>query len=327
MRGCITRYNAIDVTPLFLVTAYEYLAATHDTSLANELADQLALAIRFMEAHLVDGLFVEGPAFAGASQYALYATYWKDSRLPGRVDPAYPVTYALVQAQAVAAFRAAAALAHVNPHIRASSKELTSLAVHARDTLFLRLWDPVLEVPLIAQDQQGGIVGISSDMLHMLAYLEPGDISERHLIAIERAAQQLATPCGYRTLTHGHRDYDPHAYHLGAIWPFEQAITAFGAVRHGLSRVREVANRVIDVLEAEGFPELVYWSGESQIESALAVPGQGDVQLWALAVPTALLALEENPGELVLWKRDDEETDTRSDKNADTVLYSAEGFG
>lgn len=98
-------------------------------------------------------------------------------------------------------------------------------------------------------------------------------------------------------------------------------------MRHGLSRVREVANRVIDVLEAEGFPELVYWSGESQIESALAVPGQGDVQLWALAVPTALLALEENPGELVLWKRDGEETDKRSEKNADTVLYSAEGFG
>ena len=294
MRGYVTRYNAIDVTPLFLVTAHEYVAATHDMSLAIEVADQLTQAVRFMEAHLVDGLLVEDPAYASASQYALRATYWKDDRLPGRVDPVYPVTYALVQAQAVAAFRAAAALAQVTPRIRASSKELSSLAMHARDALFQHLWDSVLDVPLIAKDQQGGIAGVSSDMLHMLAYLEPGDISKRHLLAIEQAAQHLVTPYGYRTYAHGHPGYDPHAYHLGAIWPFEQAIIALGAMRHGLCHVREVANRVIDVLEVEGFPELVYWSGESPIESALSVPGQGcDLQLWTLAVPSTLLALEE----------------------------------
>jgi len=294
-RGYVTRYNAIDVTPLFLVTAHEYLAATHDTSLAIELADQLTQAVRFMEAHLVDGLFVEDPAYASASQYALRATYWKDDRLPGRVDPVYPVTYALVQAQAVAAFRAAAALVQIVSGIRASSQELSSLAVHARDALFQRLWDSVLDTPLIAQDQQGRIAGISSDMLHMLAYLEPADISKQHLLAIEQAARQLATPCGYRTYAHGQTDYDPHAYHLGAIWPFEQAVIALGAMRHSLYHVRDIANRVIDVLETEGYPELVYWSEDSPLKSALAVPGQGcDLQLWTLAVPSALLALEES---------------------------------
>ncbi len=295
MRGYVTCYNAIDVTSLFLVTAHEYFAATHDMSLVNELADQLALALRFMKEHLVNGLFVEDPAYTSASQYALRATYWKDSCLPGRIDPAYPVTYTLVQAQAVAAFRAAAALAQVTLRIRASSRDLSLLALVTRDTLFQQLWDPVLDVPLIAQDQRGGITGISSDMLHMLAYLEPGDIDKCHLLAIEQASQQLITPCGYRTYAYGQTAYDPHAYHLGAIWPFEQAIIALGAMRHGLDHVQEVANRVIDVLEAEGFPELVYWSGGSPIENALAVPGQGcDLQLWTLAVPSALLALEES---------------------------------
>jgi len=295
MRGRVTRYNAIDVTPLFLVTAHEYLIATNDTSLIQEIADQLSLAVQFMQRHLVDGLFVEDPAYAGASQYALRATYWKDSCLPGRIDPVYPVTYALVQAQAVAAFRAAAALVQVVSGIRASSEELSSLAVHACDALFQRLWNSVLNVPLITQDQQGGIAGISSDMLHMLAYLEPGDISKRHLHAIEQSARKLATPCGYRTYAYGHVDYDPHAYHLGAIWPFEQAIIARGALRHGLWRVQEVANRVIGVLEAEGFPELVYWNENQAIEGALTVPGQGcNLQLWTLAVPSALLALEES---------------------------------
>lgn len=294
MRSRGTRYDAIDVTPLFLVVAHEHYVATHDTLLVNELAASLASGIRFMEAHLVDGMFVEDPSYAGASGYALRATYWKDSQLPGRVDPAYPVTYTLVQAQAVAAFRAAAALAQTNQNIHASPEELAALAVRARDVLFQRLWDSALDVPFIAQDQQGPISGISSDMLHMLAFLEPGDLSERHRNAIDMAAQQLATPYGYRTLAPGHRDYDPHAYHLGAIWPFEQAIIARGAEDHGLPRVREVANRVIEALETEGFPELVYWSEGSPIENALAVPGQGcDLQLWTLAVPSALLALEE----------------------------------
>jgi len=294
MRGSVTRYNAIDVTPLFLVVAHEYLLATNDTEFVKGLAGPVALAIRFMEAHLVNGLLVEDPTYSGASGYALHATYWKDSQLPQRGDPAYPVTYTLVQAQAVAAFRAASALVQVTPRIQASSRDLSSLALLVRDALFQQLWDPVLDVPLIAKDQQGGIAGISSDMLHMLAYLEPGDIGKRHLLAIEQASQQLITPYGYRTYAYGQMGYNPHAYHLGAIWPFEQAMIAIGAVRHGLDHVRKIVNRVIDVLEAEGFPELVYWRDGSPIESALAIPGQGcDLQLWTLAVPSALLALEE----------------------------------
>lgn len=293
MRGSVTRYNAIDVTPLFLVVAHEYLLATNDTEFVKGLAGPVALAIRFMEAHLVNGLLVEDPTYSGASGYALRATYWKDSQLPQRGDPAYPVAYTLVQAQAVAAFRAAAVLAEGNPQLEDTARNLSALAGIARDALFEQLWDSELNIPLIAHDQQGGISGISSDILHLLAYLEPGDISEHHLGLIEQASQQLATPYGYRTLANGHRDYDPHAYHLGAIWPFEQAMIAFGACRHGMPRVRDIAGRVIDVLEAEGFPELVYWTGQASIENALAVPGQGcDLQLWTLAVPTALLALD-----------------------------------
>ncbi len=295
MRGMATHYDAIDTTPLFLIAAYEYLVATNDEELAEKLSRSLALAVRFMEAHLVEGLFVEDPAYAGATGYALRATYWKDSQLPGRIDPAYPVTYSLVQAQAVAAFRSAAKIAQTYPHITSTlSEDLEALAIRALDGLFKQMWDTNLDIPLVARDQQGPISGISSDMLHMLAYIEPGDIDSQHLDAIEQASRQLTTPYGFRTLTPNHRFYDAHAYHLGAIWPFEQALIARGAKRHALPGVAETAYRVIDVLESEGFPELVYWSGKSAIEGALAVEGQGcDLQLWTLAVPAALRSLEE----------------------------------
>jgi len=145
---------------------------------------------------------------------------------------------------------------------------------------------------VIALDRDGPIRGVSSDALHMLAYLEAADIPKEHLAAIERGAEALATPFGYRTYARGQVDYDPHAYHLGAIWPFEQAMIARGAACHGLSAVRDVALQVVDALEVLGFHELFYWDQETGLEGATAIDGQGcDLQLWSLAVPAALLSV------------------------------------
>ncbi len=290
MRGYLTRYNAIDVTPLFLSAAAAYVKKTGDEAPIEELETELRLAIGFLESHVVDGLYVEDPAYAGATGYALRATYWKDSRLPGRVDPAYPVTYTLVQAQAIAALRASAALVDLGLEPSVKANDLTALTEHALAALRERLWDVDLDVPVIAIDRDGRIAGVSSDMLHMLAYLERGDLDDEKLGAIRRAAEQLATPYGYRTYAPNQIDYDPHNYHLGAIWPFEQALIVIGAVRHGQNDMADVAARALDMLDEEGFPELVYWEEGGVLEGARSVPEQGcDLQLWTLAVPRALL--------------------------------------
>jgi len=292
MRGLSTRYNASEVSLLLLVAAAEHLAITKDPGLIYEVAEGLTAAVEYLLRHCEDGLFREDPAACGATRYALRATYWKDSRLPGREDPFYPVTYTLVQAQAVAALRAAAKLAEYLPGVPASRVALTDRADQAVRRLFADLWDPTLDHPVIAVDRRGPIRGVSSDALHMLFYLDPGDVCEELLAAIVQGADALVTPFGYRTYAEGQQDYDPHAYHLGAIWPFEQAIIARGAARHGLANAQDVALRVVDGLERLGFHELFYWDQETGFEGGTAVDGQGcDLQLWSLAVPTALLSL------------------------------------
>lgn len=294
MRGLSTRYDACDVSALLLVLAARHRSRADDGAFLREVRSGLTAAVEYLLRHCHDGLAVEDPAVCGAERYALRATYWKDSHLPGREDPAYPVTYALVQAQTVAALHAAAGLAEDLPDLSASKDTLKDEADRATGRLRDDLWDPILGYPLIALDRDGPIRGISSDALHMLFYLPAGAIDDDRLAAIAHRAVSLETPYGYRSYASGQTDYDPHAYHLGAIWPFEQALIACGARAHGLAHVQHVALQVVEGLERLGFHELFYWSGDaaSDLEGGASVDGQGcDLQLWTLAVPAALLSL------------------------------------
>jgi glycogen debranching enzyme len=296
LRGLSTRYAASEVSLLLLTVAADHHRATGDTALVRALRDPLLRAGDYVYAHLEDGVFTEDPHRCGASRYALRATYWKDSQLPGRVDPRYPVVYGLVQAQAVAGLRGLAVLLRLlDEPEKATAAALTAKTAARR--LFTALWDEATGVPLIAQDHHGPIAGVSSDALHLLAYLEPGDVPGERLAAIEEAVASLETPYGYRTYAAGQPDYAPTAYHLGGIWPFEQAFIARGARLHGLDHVTQVAAQTVAALERLGFVELCYWTPEDGLSGPGTVPGEGcDLQLWSVAVPPALLALEGEGG-------------------------------
>lgn len=295
-RGLLTRYNASEVSLLLLAVTAAHHRHTGGTSLLRTLEKPLLAAGDYLHAHLADGLFTEDPGRCGASRYALRATYWKDSQLPGRVDPRYPVVYGLVQAQAVAGLRG---LAHLLRSLGRPAKADASLraADLAAKRLFTTLWDEVHGVPLIARDGDGPIAGTSSDALHLLAYLEPDDVPAKRRTAIATAAESLETPYGYRTYAESQPDYSPIAYHLGGIWPFEQVFIAQGARSHGLQRAASVSRRTVAALEQLGFVELCYWTPEDDLSGPGIIPGEGcDLQLWSVAVPPALLALEGQDG-------------------------------
>lgn len=291
MRGQLTRYNASEVSLLLLIAAADYWQLSADASLLHEERSHLIAAIEYTRRHLRDGLFIEDPHYCRADGYALRATYWKDSRLPGREDPIYPVSYTLVQAQAIAALRAAAILA--SPlSILDQQDDLRALAETAVSHLFTDLWDEKTDYPLIARDQKGRIRGFSSDALHMLAYLHPEDVPQRKLARISAGSEHLETQYGFRTYGPGQPDYSPRDYHLGGIWPFEQAFIARGSIVHDLSKGLTVALRTIDALEQLGFVELYYFEQEKGLMSGGTQEAEGcDVQLWSLATPAALLRL------------------------------------
>lgn len=287
IRGLKTRYNAAETSQLLLIASAEYLKISGDMTLLKEQGEGLKATLNYILSHIRGGLFWEDPHRCGASRYALMATYWKDSGLPGRLDPDYPVAYTLVQAQTVAALRATAELAG-ELSLGFSPTRLKDLAGMMVEGLFTELWDEELGYPLIAKDRKGGISGISSDGLHLLAYLRPEDLPPEKLQGICAASELLETPYGFRTYAPGQPDYSTNAYHLGAIWPFEQFFIAKGALIHGQAGLLKVALRVIKALERLGFPELFYWNERG----GLVGSSEGcDLQLWSVAWPQAVSRL------------------------------------
>jgi glycogen debranching enzyme len=159
-----------------------------------------------------------------------------------------------------------------------------------------QLWDKNLNYPLIARDAGGELSGIASDGLHLLAYLDPGDLLPERLEAICQGARALETPYGFRTYAPGQLDYSAAAYHWGAIWPFEQFFLAQGVLLHGREELLPVTLRAIEALQELGFVELFYWDEPSGLRGPGEIPGEGcALQLWSAAYPAAMHRLLGQP--------------------------------
>ncbi len=86
----------------------------------------------------------------------------------------------------------------------------------------------------------------------------PGACLAYGIVADEKAqavADRLMAPdmfsgWGIRTLSSTHQAYNPFAYHLGTVWPFANALTAFGLKRYGFAPLlHRVAKALFDATE------------------------------------------------------------------------------
>lgn len=286
--GLLSHYNAAETSHLMLIGARLLLNANAvPDSFWHPLEGELRAAGEYVLRHVERGRFEENPRFCGAKRYFAMATYWKDSHLPGHKTIEYPVCYTLVQAQTIAALRALAELEAAFA-LGFSQGILQQTVDQLVAVLTSDLWDAAANLPLIALDRDVRIGGVSSDGLHMLAYLEPGDLPRSSLEGILAASGDLETDYGYRSYAPGQIDYASDAYHLGSIWPYEQILIAEGALRFGLPSIARKAFRTLAALdELEAFPELLIW------DQGRLTGGGCDQQLWSCAVPGGIVRLLE----------------------------------
>ena len=243
----LTTYNACDTTALFLL-ALAHVAKRGDSGVVRVYRSNIERSLDYLRSHLIDDVFHEDARQSGADRFALKVTYWKDSEL-NLPDPEkaarYPIAYALVHFQYVAALRAMADLM--------GSTELANQA----DSLTQRGLEAFWRRDHFAVAVRGdGVVAdaTSSDSLHTLLFLEPGTIDSSSLALVEPYSEPLATPFGYLPALPEAADVDP--YHIRYVWVHEQALLHAAASRHGLQRSMELAARVIPAFE-HGFPELI----------------------------------------------------------------------
>jgi glycogen debranching enzyme len=167
-------------------------------------------------------------------------------------------------------------------------------------------------------DERGGyyVVGLDGDkrqidsmtsnMGHLLwSGIVPSQRAQ--VVAAHLVSNPLFSGWGVRTLSSDDRGYNPIGYHVGTIWPHDNAIAVLGLARHGF---RQEANRVaLAQLEAAAFtgfrlPEA--FAGFERWISRFPVPYPTacSPQAWATGAPflfiQAMLGLDARDGELRL---------------------------
>lgn len=282
-----TDYNASDTTALFLIGMELYWKLTKDTKFINQNKDSIQAGIGYILKHIKKDLFWEDPKFCSAKNFALNATYWKDSGIPQREknSPVYPVVYTLLQAQVVKGLRAAAKLLEI---LKIDNSEKLKLrAKKCAKKIFTELWHEKSNYLVIAMDSKGKIPAASSDSLHMLYYLEPEDVPKEKLRLILKAAERLKTQFGFRSYAAMQKEYAPDSYQFGSIWPFEQYFIAEGLLKYKRFDLINIAFRTAFALEHLGvFPESIYYYAKNKVR-----PVGYPMQLWTSIYPEAMLTL------------------------------------
>lgn len=280
-------YGTVDATPLFLILLGRHAAWTGDLTLFHELRVHVELALEWM-IHYGDA---DGDGFieyASTSDKGLINQGWKDSgdAIVNADGSLARPPIALVEVQGYA-YQARLALADL--YRRAGESERADQLQREADELRARLnrafWleeHGYYALALQADKQPCAVASSNPGHILWSGTAEP-DKARR---TMERLlADDLFNGWGVRTLSSRERRYNPVSYHLGTVWPHDNALIAAGFRRYGFD---DAARRVFTALvEAATYfaddrlPELFAGFERSEYGVPVHYPVACHPQAWA----------------------------------------------
>lgn len=125
---------------------------------------------------------------------------------------------------------------------------------------------------------------IASNAGHALATgLVP--VKDARRVADRLMAPDLFSGWGIRTLSSEHPSYNPLAYHLGAVWPVENATIALGLKRYGFDDyVERLGTALFDAAECFRYsrlPEALGGHGRQEAPIPTVYPASNSPQAWS----------------------------------------------
>jgi glycogen debranching enzyme len=311
-------YGTADATPLWLILLSEYWRFTGQDAFVLGRWDKIEAALAWIDRYGDrdgDG-YVE---YQTRSPEGLGNQCWKDSwdgvQYADGTIPHLPIATAEIQGYVYDAKLRVAELAR---RLRADIPLAERLERDA-ETLYARF-----NADFWSEDRGGYyVVGLDGDKRridsmtsNMGHLLWSGIVPEERagLVARQLMSDAMFSGWGVRTLSTDDRGYNPIGYHIGTIWPHDNAIVALGLARAGF---RDEANRIaLAQLEAAAFtgyrlPEAFAGFGRWISHFPVPYPTACSPQAWATAAPfvfvQAMLGLEARNGELHLDPRVPEE--------------------
>jgi glycogen debranching enzyme len=280
-------YGTVDATPLFLIVLAEYVGWTGDLALFDELKDNVRRALEWIDCYGDsdgDG-YVE---YRSASEHGLINQGWKDSGNAiideqGRIATP-PIAMVEVQAYVYAAKLSMADL-YVRRGDQSTAARLRQEAAALHDRFDRDFWVESLgcyAMALEAEKQPLRVVSSNAGHALWCGIAEPAKAAR---VAERLMADDMFSGWGVRTLSAGCKGYNPIGYHLGTVWPHDNALIGAGLKRYGFA---EQACRVFDGIAAAAgefehhrLPEL--WTGFSRASygTPIRYPVACHPQAWA----------------------------------------------
>lgn len=243
-------YGSVDATPLFVVLAGAYYQRTGDRCLIEDLWPNIEAALRWID----DYGDSDGDGFIEYSRRAdtgLLHQGWKDSddavfHADGSLACG-PIAMCEVQGYAYGAWKAGATLAQALA-LTDESARYAARAERLRQRFEQAFWCEDLSTYVLALDGDKRPCRVRTSNAGQCLF--SGIASADRALRVARTLLQPESFSGWgiRTVAASEERYNPMGYHVGSVWPHDNALIASGLARYGLST--EVARIFTGLFEA-----------------------------------------------------------------------------
>ena len=290
-------YGTHDATPLFIVVlsyAYEWSA---DRRLLRRYRAAAEAALRWV----LDAGDRDGDGFqeyATRSTRGLFNQGWKDSAVAIQHEdgsiPRLPIALCELQGYAFDALLRMAGMRDAlgDPD---GAQELRVRARHLYDRFNDAFWWESEGTYYLGLDgDKRPIRSVASNAGHCLASgIVPAERADR--VVDRLMAPDMWSGWGIRTLSADHPGYNPYSYHLGSVWPHDNATIAGGFRRYGrieeAQRVAEGIFAAAEKFESHRLPELFAGLPREAGTFPVQYLGANVPQAWAAAAVFRLVAI------------------------------------
>ncbi len=280
-------YGTIDGTPLFVMLAAAYYERTADLEFLRELWPNILAALEWIDKYGDrdgDG-FVE---YARRTEHGLVQQGWKDSNdsvfhSDGRLAVG-PIALCEVQSYVYAAKKGIAAVARDLGNIRLA-EQLDQQALELRARFSSAFWSDELSAFALALDGEKMQCRVRSSNAGQCLFSGIASEAQQRSLTELLLSPAFFSGWGIRTIVTGERRYNPMSYHNGSVWPHDNAMIAYGALRRPEKMLPlRVMSGLMDLSEnvnQHRLPELICGFGRRKGKGPTLYPVACSPQAWA----------------------------------------------
>lgn len=235
--GCY--YGSVDATPLFLLLAAAYYERTADIEFVRGIWPNLIAALNWIDRYGdqdADG-FVE---YARQAENGLVQQGWKDSddsvfHGDGTLAAA-PIALCEVQSYVYAAKKGMGTISSALGEA-ALAERLNAQASAIKTKFESAFWSDELSMFALALDREKRQCCVRSSNAGQCLFSGIASPAQHRAVSEAILSPSFYSGWGIRTIGADEKRYNPMSYHNGSIWPHDNALIAWGALRHPDKRV------------------------------------------------------------------------------------------